>query len=188
MRLNFGSANDNIEGFKNVDALEWGGNTDIIWDLTKYPYPFDDEVADEIRAVELLEHISFRETINVLREWHRILKPGGKLHIQVPAIDKMCRMFAYKEICDCVAHKPADEYDAKGNPDCYVCKGKGKVNPVRWLMAFCGAQKHEHDTHKSIFTKKIITDHLKFAGFKRVDITYGSHNWKLKVNCYKSKI
>jgi len=185
MRLNFGSANDNIEGFKNVDALEWGGNTDIIWDLTKYPYPFDDEVADEIRAVELLEHISFRETINVLKEWNRILKPGGKLHIQVPAIDKMCNMFTRKQICDCVAHKPTDEFDAKGNPDCYVCKGNGQVNPVRWLMAFCGAQKHDYDTHKSIFTKKIMADHLKFAGFKNVKINYDKHNWKLKVNCNK---
>lgn len=39
---------------------------------------------DEARACDVLEHFSYRDTIRVLTEWHRILKPFGKIYIQTP--------------------------------------------------------------------------------------------------------
>ena len=184
-KLNFGSGPKRIKGFIGIDALPWKGVTDIVWDLIDIPYTFVTEPADEIMAIEFLEHISFRHTLRVLKEWYRILKVGGKLTIQVPAIDKMCEMFSKGEICDCVKHKPQNDEEARGKKDCWECKGKGKINPIRWLMAFCGAQKHPRDIHRNVFTKDILRKNLQDAGFRDVVIKYDKYEWKLKAVCYK---
>ena len=48
--------------------------------------PWDDNTFGEIRAVDVLEHISYRETLPALTEWCRIMKPGGRLYVQVPDV------------------------------------------------------------------------------------------------------
>lgn len=183
IRYNFGGGPKKIEGFKNVDILDWNGATDIIWDLTKTPYDFVKDYVDEIQAVELLEHISFRDTTRVLKEWYRILKPDGKLVIQVPDIGKMIEYYINNEICDCVPHKANNWRGFKADPWCTKCDGRGKINPVRWLYAFTGAQKHEFDTHRNIFTRDILRKNLEDAGFKKVD--FEENIYKIIAICRK---
>lgn len=48
---------------------------------------------DEIRAVDILEHLSYRDIVPALREWCRVLKPGGWMFVQVPAADRMMEDF-----------------------------------------------------------------------------------------------
>ena len=54
---------------------------DIIHNLESFPYPFEDSIFDEILCQDVLEHVEY---IDVLRELHRILKPGGIIKIRVP--------------------------------------------------------------------------------------------------------
>jgi len=167
---NFGGGPKRIEGFINIDALSWNGITDIIWDLTNTPYTFVTEPVDEIMAIEFLEHISFRDTWKVLKEWYRILRVGGKLVIQVPDCGKMMEYYVNGLVCDCVPHKVQKRGDFKADPNCWECRGKAKVNPKRWLYSFTGAQKHfPHDLHKNIFTKEILREAIESVGFKKVE-------------------
>lgn len=46
------------------------------------PLPFSDEYADTIIARHILEHLI--DSIKVLKDWHRVLKKGGKLIVAVP--------------------------------------------------------------------------------------------------------
>jgi len=43
---------------------------------------------DAIKASHVLEHVSHRETVGVLREWSRALRKGGDLFVAVPDFDK----------------------------------------------------------------------------------------------------
>jgi SAM-dependent methyltransferase len=178
MRLNLGSHNKIVgDDWVNVDILPLD-NVDLIHDLIKFPYPWEDNSVDEILMVEVLEHISFRKTDEVLKECRRILKEGGKFHIQVPDIREM--MFAYwnEQICTCIPHKPGKDY--KGALlDCPNCKGYGKVHPNRWLYAFLGAQKHEYDYHCNIFTPERLEECLENAGFNKIDISGDKDGWKI---------
>jgi len=183
MKLNLGSGKKRIEGFTNVDILPWDGNTDILWDLTNVPYRFVTEPVEEIVAIEVLEHISFRDTMKVLKEWYRILKPGGRLVVQVPDCGKMMEYYTKGLICDCVPHKAERMEDFKPNPWCPKCEGKAKINPRRWLFAFTGAQKHEYDFHRNIFTEEILRENLQEAGFKKVE--FHNNIYKLIAHCYK---
>ena len=181
IKYNMGCGPKSLEGYINVDGLEWQGNVDVVQDLINIPYAFaENDSADEIISIEVLEHIGFKHTAGVLKEWYRILKFGGKLQIQVPACDKMMEMFVNKEICECVSHKPKTDNDAKANPDCFACGGRGKVHPNRWLFAFLGAQKYGiDDIHKNIFTKGRLENVLKEAKFKDINVKYDKYNWKL---------
>lgn len=46
--------------------------------------PFADGEVDELRAIDVLEHISYRETDRALKEWARVLHSEGALYVQVP--------------------------------------------------------------------------------------------------------
>jgi SAM-dependent methyltransferase len=56
-------------------------NPDVVWDLEKFPYPFQTDTFDEIHAYEVLEHTGrqgdYRFFFKQWSQFHRILKPGG---------------------------------------------------------------------------------------------------------------
>jgi ubiquinone/menaquinone biosynthesis C-methylase UbiE len=46
--------------------------------------PFSDETFDSISCVEVVEHLELKQTREILAEFIRILKPGGKLIVTTP--------------------------------------------------------------------------------------------------------
>ena len=66
-------------------------NPDVIWDLCKFPYPFEDNAFDEIHAYEVLEHTGqqgdYKFFFDQFSEFWRILKPNGLIAASVPKWD-----------------------------------------------------------------------------------------------------
>lgn len=62
--------------------------------------PIAEDTADAVAAIHVLEHFYLWEAKPLLMEWKRILKPGGRMIIEVPCLDKI---FLY--IADCINHK-----------------------------------------------------------------------------------
>jgi len=79
-RLNLGCGTDVRPGFVNLDVAALPG-VDVVHDLNVLPLPFEDETFEEILCQDVLEHV---DLIGVLRECHRILQPGGEIHVQSP--------------------------------------------------------------------------------------------------------
>jgi predicted SAM-dependent methyltransferase len=69
--------------FTGVDYVKCQG-VDIVHDLTKFPYPFKDNSADEIFASHFVEHLTGEDFIKFMDEAHRILKPGAKMELIHP--------------------------------------------------------------------------------------------------------
>jgi len=80
-KLNLGSGRIKKEGYINVD-IDPSVNPDMIYDLSKTPYPFEKESIELIEADHVLEHLS--DTMGIMKEFYRILKPKKKLIIRVP--------------------------------------------------------------------------------------------------------
>lgn len=73
--------------FEQFDRLDWSTRTGLVYrlgDARKLPYKSDE--FDEVFASNLLEHFGWRETTEVLKEWARVLKPGGRMEIIVPDV------------------------------------------------------------------------------------------------------
>lgn len=87
MRLNLGAGREKIPGFLAVDL---NPNVDPMFVASVEWLPmFDDGEIEEIRAVDCLEHLSYRHTDEALAEWARVLTPGGLLYVQVPDAERI---------------------------------------------------------------------------------------------------
>lgn len=84
IRLNLGSGDKNLPGYINVDVApsRKGAEPDVLCDLRKLT--FEDGYADEILAVHVIEHFYLWEVPDLLAEWRRILKPGGRIVLECP--------------------------------------------------------------------------------------------------------
>jgi len=83
MKLNIGAGRTSYEGFENVDIVALP-NTKHVVNLNNIPWPFPDESCDEMKAIDVLEHL--QDTIAIVNEIWRVLCFGGKVEIQVPNV------------------------------------------------------------------------------------------------------
>ena len=81
MKLNLGCGKDYRDGWVNINDKPFH-KCDLILDLNRFPYPFEDNSVDYILLKDVLEHLE--DTFKVIGECHRILKPTGRIHIHVP--------------------------------------------------------------------------------------------------------
>ena len=80
-KLNLGCGRFPRKDCIKVDILP-SLNPDVVHNLDEFPYPFADGQFDCIYASHVLEHLN--DPFAAVREWHRLLSPGGLLHIKVP--------------------------------------------------------------------------------------------------------
>lgn len=88
-KIQLGAGTEQIEGYFNTDIVDLPG-LDLVLNVMNFPWPFEDNSADEILAFDLIEHLpthtnTYENTlIKFLEEAHRILKPNGLLHMRTP--------------------------------------------------------------------------------------------------------
>lgn len=91
MKLELGGGERTAPGFVNVDVNPRTAHVVA----SALALPFRDGSAEEMRAVDLLEHQSYRDADRVLAEWARVLAPGAPIYVQVPDADKIMRDYAH---------------------------------------------------------------------------------------------
>lgn len=105
IRLDIGAGHKREEGWTTLDnatkrALDGATvaefKPDIECDITKIPLP--DNYADEVRAIHVIEHFWAWEALDVLKEWIRVLKPGGEIALECPCLDKVLQL---AQVPDC---------------------------------------------------------------------------------------
>ncbi|MDE7327805.1 MAG: methyltransferase domain-containing protein [Lachnospiraceae bacterium] len=76
MKLHIGCGFRNLPGYKHLDIRKLDGHIDYVGsadDLSQFP----DGSVEEIYACHLLEHFSRDKVNKVLKEWYRVICPGG---------------------------------------------------------------------------------------------------------------
>ena len=89
--VNLGAGDNKTPEQVTVD-LRAETNPDIVADVSE-PLPFPDGRFDEVYSSHTLEHISWQKTRAALKEWVRILAPGGTIKIIVPNIAVAAQYF-----------------------------------------------------------------------------------------------
>lgn len=81
MKLNLGAGSAPLKGWVNVDCVKLDG-IDVVHDLDQGPWPWEDDTARAIEAIDIFEHVA--EPLLFVNECWRILQPGRYARILVP--------------------------------------------------------------------------------------------------------
>lgn len=79
-KLNVGCGRDIRQGYINMDVVKLPG-VDVVHNINK-KFSYADGYFDEILARHVIEHVE--DLGKVMKDLHRLLKPGGKLLIETP--------------------------------------------------------------------------------------------------------
>jgi len=90
LKLNLGCGNKILPGYINVDAVNRPG-VDMVADIRDMKELIKTDTIHEILSVHVVEHFYEWEVRDLLREWIRMLRPGGKLILETPNLLSACR-------------------------------------------------------------------------------------------------
>lgn len=147
MRLNVGCGGRRIPGYVGVDAVSRPA-ADYIAPADKLPFPAGS--CDEVMAIHLFEHILPWDAQKALAEWHRVLKPGGRLVLEMPDLEKCCRNIL--------------KILAGGT----VMAGKHPDQAGMWGLFGDDRLRDPYMLHRWGYTFKTIKPKLEAAGFKEI--------------------
>ena len=151
VKLHIGCGTHIKEGYSNIDQYVYALGA-IQMDI--FNLSFESDSVDEIFTEHMLEHIGKFEVPLALKEWARVLKPDGKLVMNLPNLEWCMQQWLAK---------PEDE---------------------RWgwqLDTIFGLQTHPGEFHKTGFTATRLQQLLKAAGFQNINI---SNYWSHAQSCF----
>lgn len=79
--LHLGCGLKRIDGAVNVDLREITG-PDVVHNLDRRPWPFEDEAFDEVIAYDVIEHLE--DIVATMEEIHRVSTDGAVVKLTVP--------------------------------------------------------------------------------------------------------
>jgi predicted SAM-dependent methyltransferase len=85
-RLNWGCGPHGSPGWVNSDRVA-GHRIDLVCDI-RDGLPVPDDAFDYAVSIHALEQVPFPDTVPVLGELRRVLRPGGVLRLSVPDLDR----------------------------------------------------------------------------------------------------
>jgi predicted SAM-dependent methyltransferase len=135
IRLHLGCGSVNHPAFINVD-IEPEPHVHFVRAIDDLS-PFRTGTVDLVYASHCLEHFSHRDVPRVLREWHRVLRPGGTLRLSVPDFDRLLSI-----------------YRASSND----------LNAILGILM--GGQDSRYNFHKTAFNRAYLENLLRETGFR----------------------
>lgn len=90
-KLHLGCGTKHLDDYVNIDIRYLPGVDEV--NNIRFLRNYDDNSIDEIYACHVLEHFGRWEYTGVLRRWHEVLKPNGKLRLAVPNFEAICRRY-----------------------------------------------------------------------------------------------
>jgi predicted SAM-dependent methyltransferase len=106
-------------------------------DLSRFPKG----IFSEVYASHVVEHFDYKnDLLATLKEWHRVMTPGGILYVSVPDLDVLTKLFVDRE------------------------KYSGQDRFLIMRMIF-GGHIDQHDYHLVGLNEEFLVDFLLTAGF-----------------------
>ena len=164
VKLHLGCGNIHLDDFINIDIVKTEA-VDKVADIRKLDY--QDNLVNTIYCCHVLEHFTKPEVPLVLKEWYRVLKPGGEIILVVPNINRWALRYLLNPL-----------FYVKNKIRSFFTKEKvahlKEVEEVLIENLFGGDFDYEFISyHKTGFNPRIMKKLSKEAGFliiERVDL------------------
>ena len=92
-KLQLGTGDNALYGWLNTDIHDFTGRNEIVYLDARQPFPFPDNAFDVVFSEHMIEHIDYADGVRCLRECNRILRPGGRIRIATPSLERLIRLY-----------------------------------------------------------------------------------------------
>lgn len=158
-KLEIGSGMTPHAGYEHLDARSDLPDIDHVADI-RFALPFPDGTFDELMSRSCIEHVSWREVQSVMREWGRIIKPGGRLDIWTPDFEYLCRRYLARK----------DDHHLEPTLTAAAGTSLGGYDESAWAMIkMFGGQDYQENFHGAVLNEDLLARVLEGAGFEKVE-------------------
>lgn len=98
MKLLLGCGKRKKKGWLGVD-INAKVEPDIVDDMTKL-FSIEPGSVEAIKSQYSFEHLTYESAIYALKNWFKVLKPGGELSIELPDLDKCYKMVKSSDLTE----------------------------------------------------------------------------------------
>lgn len=151
-QLHIGSGEHLIVGWLNTDIGMLPGV--VTMDATE-EFPFPDNTFDYVFSEHMIEHVSYEDGAVMLRECHRVMRPGGVIRIVTP--DLAAAIGLYNDNRSAIQQKYLSYFMATFLPNCRPVTAVFALNAMFRLWG-----------HQFIYDKSTLAGALAVVGFKSV--------------------
>ena len=145
----------------HLAEISW--NLDIVHHDIRKPFPFKNDTFSAIYASHVLENLYLDEAKSLLKECHRILRPGGVLRIMVHDLRKAALNYIS-------GNNLKDSKDQKTKADEFLTTlsirhefPKGSIFYKIYTLF------NDYHTYKWLYDSESLIFHFKEAGFEKVE-------------------
>ncbi len=161
MKLHVGCGDKYYKEYTNIDLYDFdpkdtsrdGARYDIKMDLRNLE--FEEDTIDEIMFIHGFEHFTRYEGLSVLERWHKILKPGGFIHLEMPDFGRVHKL----------SFLPKFLFNSN--------KKRYSTNIVNDMFYGNQWSSLEYETHRFLWSKKDLKKELEKIGY---DVTFISNS------------
>ncbi len=157
LKIHIGCGSDIKDGYVNID--EFNPDADVQKPIQKLDYP--ENSVERIEGYMVLEHLTPFDAKAFIKKAHKMLEPGGTLILEVPDLEKVCRLIlAFRDDGEYLNTGAFGVRGFFGEPTDHMTKG---------------------DYHKWGYTPGTLGQLLQEAGFSRWRVSDGvSHLYPLR--------
>ena len=163
-------------GFETVDVFSHRGAT-YVADASRR-LPFATATFDLVYASHIIEHVPWYQVDMTLKEWVRVLKPGGRLEVWTPNGLRIAKAFVEAEERACADFHADDWWRMNEQRDpCLWAAGR--------MFSYgdgTGTANHEN-WHRSLFSPRFLRSAFAAAGLAdiremdRAEVRTHDHGW-----------
>lgn len=151
IKIDLGSGNrQGKNGWTTVDICD---GCDLYWNIL-LPLPLPDNSVSQIYSSHVLEHFYYQDTLKIIKECYRLLKPKGIFRVCVPDAKRFIEAYSFQKISELEGREEMKN-------TIYFDNTNTNIDYLNY-MAYMGGE------HKYMFDQENLLAILKKAGFSDV--------------------
>jgi predicted SAM-dependent methyltransferase len=99
-KLQLGAAENIRAGWLNTDLHGYDRRDELVYLDARKRFPLPDAAFDLVYSEHMIEHLTYAEGQQCLRECLRVLRPGGMIRIATPSLERLAALYDDGEVAE----------------------------------------------------------------------------------------